>query len=225
MRCCAFLWATADLGVRFSYRAISFCRVSCIFLLRSGKPSCGYLWQVCSLRSVLGPPAFKGSRYGTSRARKNFAGSEANYAFILRLCPSSGTHPRAARATSRKDDPVCPGPALEQELQRELHRAWITNFLGQAEGRPVRDVPIHAVELRVIPDVVQLGAKLHLEPLFQLESLEEAHVPIGNPWLAADRPRRIAERAGRHRQVGELVGIKRQSLVRLGIPLRQTSRW
>src|SRR6516164_8396617 len=31
MRCCAFLCASADFGVRFWYRAISFCRVSCIW--------------------------------------------------------------------------------------------------------------------------------------------------------------------------------------------------
>src|SRR6266851_2323500 len=30
MRFCAFLCASADFGVRFSYRAISFCSVSCI---------------------------------------------------------------------------------------------------------------------------------------------------------------------------------------------------
>src|SRR6516162_2678281 len=59
MRFSALLCACADFGVRFSYKAISFSKVSCIFVLRSGKPSCGYLWQVSSLRSVwdgLQPP-------------------------------------------------------------------------------------------------------------------------------------------------------------------------
>lgn len=55
---------------------------------------------------------------------------------------------------------------LEVELQRELHQSRIADLERLTEcGALIAHVAIHAKELRVVPDVENIGAEFHAQSL------------------------------------------------------------
>src|SRR5579883_2513785 len=98
---------------------------------------------------------------------------------------------------------------LEEQFQGELNKARVASAEDFAEGATgngvaVRDVPVHFTELRVIDDVEEFDAKLHVTALVQASSLHEAEVEVvdagpaaDGAWGRADAARlRLLERCG-----------------------------
>src|SRR5215470_2823112 len=183
MRCCAFLCASADLGVRFSYRAISFCSASCIVLLRQVGLSFGH--PVAGLFPAV------------SINEENFAVSAANC--VLYFTPSNRLRriqtirqPDDQQALFRGKTPwlgvsVLPrgvAQTSKHQLQCELNLARLTELLRLAEIRAVRDIAVRAVQLRMVEQVVDLRPEVQLEPFGQSEALEQADIEIEDSRIA-----------------------------------------
>src|SRR5579883_1360194 len=80
--------------------------------------------------------------------------------------------------------PYCP-PALKENAQPELHVTVAAAFGDLAESR-VGDIGtgVTAIELRMIEDVIELGAKLHVIALLEAGVLVERPVPSIHPRSA-----------------------------------------
>src|SRR5260370_39812492 len=65
-----------------------------------------------------------------------------------------------------------------------------------AEGAAlIRDVAIHAIELRVVPCVMDFRAELHSQPFAERRVLEETQIPVIDGRDTADRARGVADLA------------------------------
>src|SRR5690348_3085756 len=84
------------------------------------------------------------------------------------------------------------GP-LENELQGELHDAWIMRVCGGEEIAGTKGPP-HMVELSVVEGIVGLPAKFDGGRLFDGELLEQAHIEIGAIGSVQGVPADISER-------------------------------
>src|SRR5260370_1347880 len=65
-----------------------------------------------------------------------------------------------------------------------------------AEGAAlIRDVAIHAIELRVVPCVIDFRAELHSQPFAERRVLDETQIPVIDGRYAADLARGVADLA------------------------------
>src|SRR5271163_2436467 len=88
------------------------------------------------------------------------------------------------------------------------------NALNLSKGAAgVRHVAIDAVELRVIPDVEDVAAELHIPAFSETRLFNETHVPVVDAWSATDGTRRIADGSGRHGRIGEESWIKHEAVI------------
>src|SRR5260370_6332949 len=92
-----------------------------------------------------------------------------------------------------------------------MQKARITHLLRLAESR-VCGVAVHAVELRVVKHVENLGAELHAHPFVNWRHLEQAHVPVVDRRITAQRARRITKRSQRHAIIVQLRGIENETV-------------
>jgi hypothetical protein len=74
--------------------------------------------------------------------------------------------------------------SLEKQLQAELNQARIARFENLSEGC-IRKVAVRIVELRVIEQVVKLGAQLRGKPLVDAGLLGNDHVRFADGRAAA----------------------------------------
>src|SRR6266436_5257417 len=120
-----------------------------------------------------------------------------------------GTCEGAALASRASKSTLICQFTLEVKLQRELHQPRIADMQYLAK-RPalVGYVAINGVELRVVPDIEDVGPELHLPSLSKSGLFGEAHVPVVDSRAAADRARGVANCSRCNRGVREQIRIE-----------------
>ena len=101
--------------------------------------------------------------------------------------------------------------ASENQLQSKLEQARVA-YLGEFAERGVTGVAVRAVELRMVKDVVDLGAKFDLQFFADRRVLVKAGVPVVDRGIAAQGARRISEAAKSNcsTRIGTIDGVKRR---------------
>src|SRR5580704_7705818 len=134
----------------------------------------------------------------------------------FRACRSvpCGQYPSRPRNFRREKLSLNRSILLEAELQRELDQPRVMNVLHLSKrAARIRNVAVHAVELRVVPDVEDVAAELHVPSLTETGFLHETHIPIVDARTAADGTRSVSDGARRHGCVGEQSRIKHEAVI------------
>src|SRR5579885_3842718 len=87
---------------------------------------------------------------------------------------------------------VNPAYSSEQELQAKLNQPRVACFQDLAE-RGVREIAVRVGELGVIPEIVELGAKLRIPTFVDSGFLGDDQVGIADGGAAAEGMRGVAE--------------------------------
>jgi len=94
----------------------------------------------------------------------------------------------------------------EQQFQRKLNNPWIARFGDLPEGWAVCDIAVRDIELGVVEGIKELGAELQFFMFGEPGGLQQSEVGVVDSRAAAERARRVADRA--ERLGSERVGIK-----------------